>query len=148
MKGCPAWQILGLNFARGKIHALLSLGASMSLPSALPSGLFWQRFLSGAVMSVASIAVEDEDGAVFAGDLDRLAGFGALVEQVEPLLRIVVWNPFANRLPGRLDGLEGLIRPPRPAGSPCGLRLRLRPKRLRSLGVFRYRMAARAAAED
>jgi hypothetical protein len=34
---------------------------------------------------------------------------------------------------------EGLIRPPRMAGSPFGLRLRLRPKRLRSLGVFRWR---------
>ncbi len=34
---------------------------------------------------------------------------------------------------------EGLIRPPRPAGSPFGLRLRLRPKRLRTLGVFRWR---------
>ncbi len=34
---------------------------------------------------------------------------------------------------------EGLIRPPRMAGSPFGLRLRLRPKRLRSLGVLRWR---------
>jgi hypothetical protein len=34
---------------------------------------------------------------------------------------------------------EGLIRPPRMAGSPFGLRLRLRPKRLRSLGVFQWR---------
>jgi len=34
---------------------------------------------------------------------------------------------------------EGLIRPPRMAGSPFGLRLRLRPKRLRALGVFRWR---------
>ena len=99
------------------------------------------------VMSVASIAVEDEDGAVFAGDLDRLAGFGALVEQVELLLRIVVWNPLADGLPGRLDGLEGLIHPPRQAGSPCGLRLRLRPKRLRSLGAFRCRRAGRVVAE-
>ena len=41
------------------------------------------------------------------GDLDRLAGFGTLVEEVETL-RIVVWDPFANGLPGRLDGLEGL----------------------------------------
>ena len=38
---------------------------------------------SGAVRSVASVGVEDEDGTVFAGDLDRLAGVGALVERVE-----------------------------------------------------------------
>ena len=51
----------------------------MIIRSALPS-----RFLaadpSGAVRSVASIPVEDEDGTVFAADLDRLAGVGALVE--------------------------------------------------------------------
>ena len=40
---------------------------------------------------------------------------------------------------GAEDFLEGLIRPPRMAGSPFGLRLRLRPKRLRSLSVFRWR---------
>jgi len=42
-----------------------------------------------------------------------------------------------------IQGLQGLIRPPRLAGSPCGLRLRLRPKRFRSLGVFRYQKADR-----
>ena len=42
------------------------------------------------------------------GDLDRLAGGGTLVEQVEARLRIVVWNPFADGLPRRFDGLEGL----------------------------------------
>ena len=45
---------------------------------------------------MASVAVENEDGAVFAGDLDRLAGVGALVEQVAAWLRIVVGNPFAD----------------------------------------------------
>ena len=48
MKGCPARQISGVNFARGKIHALLSLTASIPLPSALPSRLFWQRFFFSA----------------------------------------------------------------------------------------------------
>ncbi len=38
---------------------------------------------SRAVRSVASVQIEDEDGTVFAGDLERLAGVGALVEQVE-----------------------------------------------------------------
>jgi len=51
------------------------------------------------VLSVASISVEDEDGAVFAADFDGLAGGGALVEQVETWLRIIVWNPFADGLP-------------------------------------------------
>ena len=63
---------------------------------------------SGAVLSVASVGIENENGTVFEGDLDRLAGFGALVEQVETRLRIVVWDPFADGLPGRFDGLEGL----------------------------------------
>ena len=44
MKGCSARQISGVNFARGKIHALLALTASIPLPSELPSRLFWQRF--------------------------------------------------------------------------------------------------------
>ena len=78
----------------------------MIIRSAVPS-IFRQRFFSGAVLSVASVGIEDEDGAVFAGYLDRLAGGGALVEEVETWLRIVVWNPLANRLPGRLDGFEG-----------------------------------------
>ena len=42
-----------------------------------------------------------------------------------------------------------LIPPPRPADSPCGLRsasAELRPKRLRSLGVFRHRKAGEVAA--
>jgi hypothetical protein len=62
---------------------------------------------SGAALSVASVGIEDEDGTVFAADLDRLAGVGALVEQVAAWLRIVVWDPFADGLLGRLDGLEG-----------------------------------------
>ena len=101
MKGCPARQISGVNFARGKIHALLSLFASMTTRSALPS-FFAEFFGSGfsdglrRCWVVASAGIKDEDGAVFAGDLDRLAGFGALVEQVEARLRIVVWNPFAD----------------------------------------------------
>ena len=52
------------------------------------SKLYFSKFLAvaftGAELSVASIGIKDEDGAVFAGDLDRLAGGGALVEQIEP----------------------------------------------------------------
>jgi hypothetical protein len=62
---------------------------------------------SGAALSVASVGIENEDGAVSAGDLDRLAGSGALVEEVETRLRIVVGDPFADRLPRWLDGFEG-----------------------------------------
>jgi len=109
MKGCSARQISGMNFARGKIHALVSLFASMAARSALPS-IFRQRFFSGAVLSVASVGIEDEDVTVIKRDFDRFAGFGALVEQVETRFPIVVWSPLANRLPGRLDGLEGFRR--------------------------------------
>ena len=63
---------------------------------------------SGAVPSAASVRIEDQDGTVFAADLDRLARVGALVEQVAAWLRFVVGNPFPDRLPRRLDGLEGL----------------------------------------
>ena len=61
---------------------------SMMTRSAWPS-IFWQRLFSGAEIPVASVAVENEDVAVFAEDLDRLAGVGALVEQVAAWLRIV-----------------------------------------------------------
>jgi hypothetical protein len=99
---------------------------------------------------------EDQDAAITEGDFFGLPG-GALVEGVgfrlgwdsrllEPVqIRLVVGDPFFDRLPRWFDGLHGLIRPPRPAGSPCGLRLRLRPKRFRSLGVFRCRRAEAAA---
>ena len=84
---------------------------TMAVCSAGPSiifGNFLAAVFSGAVLSVASVGIENENGTVFEGDLDRLAGFGALVEQVETRLRIVVWDPFADGLPGRFDGLEGL----------------------------------------
>ena len=68
--------------------------------------LFWGAVFSGAVLSVASVGIEDEDGTVFAENLDRLAGFGVLVEKVGSCLRVVVWDPFADGLPRRLDGLE------------------------------------------
>ena len=57
---------------------------------------------------MVSVGIEDEDGAVFAADLDRLAGVGALVEAVETRFRIVVGDPLADGLPRRFDGLEGV----------------------------------------
>ena len=68
--------------------------------------LFWGAVFSGAALSVASVGIEDEDGTVFAENLDRLAGFGVLVEKVGSCLRVVVWDPFADGLPRRLDRLE------------------------------------------
>ena len=68
--------------------------------------LFLAAVLSGAELSVASVGIEDEDGTVFAENLDRLAGFGVLVEKVGSCLRVVVWDPFADGLPRRLDRLE------------------------------------------
>ena len=60
---------------------------------------FRQRLFSGAALSVASVQIEDEDGTVFAGDLGRFVGVGALVEQLEVRLRIVVWDLNADGLP-------------------------------------------------
>ena len=111
MKGCPARLILGLNFARGKIHALFSLCASMPLPSALPS--FFAEFL-GSVFFRAWCAPWPQSPSrtrmvpSSRGISTGFAGGGALVEQVEARLRFVVWNPFADGLPRRLDGLEGV----------------------------------------
>ena len=59
----------------------------MVIRSAVPS-FFSAAVFSGAALSVASVRVEDEDGTVFAADLDRLAGVGALVEEVETRLRM------------------------------------------------------------
>ena len=70
----------------------------MAVRSALPS-IFLAADLSGAALSVASVQIEDEDGTVFAGDLGRFVGVGALVEQLEVRLRIVGRNPFADGLP-------------------------------------------------
>ena len=55
----------------------------------LGSGYMW-----GAVLSVASVRIQDEGGAVFAGGLDRLAEVGALVatrrwRRVFPFLQMV-----------------------------------------------------------
>ena len=66
-------------------------------------------------------------------------GVPFLVEPVQA--RVFVRDPFLDGLPGRLDGLHGVIRPPHLAVSPFGLRLHLRPKRLRSLGVVQCRRA-------
>ena len=69
---------------------------------------FGSDFYSGAALSVLSVEIEDEYGAVFAADLGRLAGVGALVEEVETPFRIVVGNPFPDGLPRRLNALEGV----------------------------------------
>ncbi len=65
------------------MDAFMGLFRSMAVRSAGPSFIFrnfWQRFF--LAVSVASVGIEDEDGAVFAADLGRLARVGALVEQV------------------------------------------------------------------
>ena len=67
----------------------------------------WRLERAGAWCTY-SVAIEDEDVTVFERNLDRLAGFGALVEKVRGWVIIVSRNPFPDGLPGRLDGLEGL----------------------------------------
>ena len=70
-------------------------GAWSSAP--LCQAFSWQRFFQGW-RPVASVGIEDEDETVFEGDLDRLAGFRAPVEQVEAWFPVVCWNPFADDL--------------------------------------------------
>jgi hypothetical protein len=83
----------------------------MAIQSTVPS-IFSAAGFSQAVLSGAAVRIEneDEDGAVFARDLDRLSRGGALLKPVEVRFRIVVWNPFADGLPGWFDGLERRIR--------------------------------------
>ena len=119
---------------------------------------FWAAFFLGHQASCLSVVVEDESTAVAEPDLFGLpdgtlveevglgaGGFPFLVELVQ--VRVVIRDPFLDGLPGWLDGLHRLIRPPRPAASPFGLRLRLHPKRLRSLGVVQCRRAVGAGVE-
>ena len=73
-----------------------SFGAGRSAP--LGQALFWKflaAVISGAALSMASVGIEDEEVAVFAGDLDRQAG-GAQVEEVQALLRIVLFVFFVD----------------------------------------------------
>ena len=127
--------------------------------------------LDAAGHSVSGVV---EDGCASISEID-FRGFptcaGGLVPEFGRVgwgFVIVGWNPGTDGLPGRFDGLKSLIRPPRLASSPCGLRVdfaslalraasrqsvslratRLRPKHLRSLGVFRCRKAARAVELD
>ena len=79
---CSAREISWGRMWSRRDSCVQALFATMKIQSALPS-IFSAADLSRAVLSVASVGVEDEDGTVFAGDLDRLAGVGALVEQVE-----------------------------------------------------------------
>ena len=70
--------------------------------------LYFSKFLaaviSGSALSVASVRMEDEDGTVFEGDSGWLSRCEALVEQVETRLGIVVWDRFADGLPGGAMG--------------------------------------------
>ena len=100
---CHVWQSmflprLGSARARRDSYAQ-ALFASMAARSAVPS-IFSAAAFSGAALSVASVQIEDEDGTVFAGDLDRLAGGEALVEQVETRFPFVGRNPFAEACHG------------------------------------------------
>jgi hypothetical protein len=74
----------------------------MAVRSASPS-IFSAAFFSRAVLSVASVGIEDEDGTVFAEDLDCLGG-GALVEQAKTRFPFVGRNPVADGLPGGRKG--------------------------------------------
>ena len=101
---CSESRISGVEARLWRDSYAQALFARMMTRSALPS-IFSAAVFSGAALSVLSVEIEDEDGTVFTADLDRLAGVGALVEQVAAWLRIVVGNPFPDGLPRGLDGL-------------------------------------------
>ena len=75
--------------------------------------LYFSKFLAvvftGAELSGASVGIKDEDGAVFAGDLDRLAGGGALVEPIDAQRVRSFVAPEMGSRQGRQarQGLEG-----------------------------------------
>jgi len=60
----------------------------------------------GARCPSRSVMIEDKDGTVFEGDVNRLGGLNALLEQVEGWFPFVGWNPFADGLPWWLEGLD------------------------------------------
>ena len=67
---------------KGCAHRVVSEhGRSLRWPQ-----LYFSKFLAvvffGAELSVASVGIKDENSAVFAGDLERLTGGGAQVEQI------------------------------------------------------------------
>ena len=94
---------------KGCAHRVVSEhGRSLRWPQ-----LYFSKFLAvvffGAELSVASVGIKDEDGAVFAGDLDRLAGGGALVEQIDAQRVRSFVAPEMDSRRGRQErqGLEG-----------------------------------------
>ena len=62
-----------------RVSCAQALFATMMPRSAVPS-IISAAVFSGAVPSAASVRIEDEDGTVFAADLDRAAGFCELLE--------------------------------------------------------------------
>lgn len=91
---CSAPEISRGRMLLRRVSCAQALFARIIIRSALPS-IFSAAVFSGAV-PVVSVGVEDEDGAVFAADLDRFAGVGALAEQVEAGLRLVGRDSFAD----------------------------------------------------
>jgi len=100
----PHGRFRGAECSRGEIHMLKRCSRERS--SAPLCQAFLAAVFSDGALSVVSVGIENEDGTVFAADLDRLAGVGALVEQVEARFPFVGRNPFSDGLPRRLDGLE------------------------------------------
>jgi len=109
----PQGRFLELKCDRRGIHALVSLFASMPLPSALSSR--WQRVFGVCVLCwrVASAGIKHEGVAVFEGDFDRLAGGGARVEPVGLFGFVIVRNPLADGLLGRRTSPRSAHPPPR-----------------------------------
>ena len=158
------------------VHGEFGRHLSLPSPTAFPGSFLAAGFgvISAGcleLVAVSSDVFQDESASISEIDFrDFPTCAGGLVPEFGRVgwgFVIVGWNPGTDGLPGRFDGLERFIRPPHLAGSPCGLRVdfaslalraayrqsvslrstRLRPKRLRSLGVFRCRRVARTVAE-
>jgi hypothetical protein len=90
-----------LTLGRSEVAVLIGFFRIMAVRSVLPSS-----FLRGAdpwPQSGSKTRMEHSSR----GDCALLAGLRALVGQVETGLRIVAWNPSADGVPRRFDGLEG-----------------------------------------
>ncbi len=75
----------GVRVGCSGVHALKYILAMHSHPRRWTK-IYCRKFFGNGfsgVVSVVSVGDKDEDGAVFAGDLDRLDGGGALVEQID-----------------------------------------------------------------
>ena len=88
----------GLTCDHRVFHVLVSAFVSMLRPSELPSRFYSQRFFGSCAhcRPVASAGIEHDGVAIFEGDFDRPAGFGALIERVGLSRLFSIGNPCSR----------------------------------------------------